>query len=133
MLTNLTTLAFKMPTPEQIMGGLVLMFVGMGVVYSALILLLWAIKGLHAVLTPKPAAAPEATKAAPHASPAKSQAASDEIEPEVLAAIAAAVATVVRKPHVIRRVDVLTGQQSGSNWARHGRRAIMTSHRPQRR
>ncbi|QDU35387.1 oxaloacetate decarboxylase subunit gamma [Poriferisphaera corsica] len=127
MLTNLTTLAL---TSEQLTGGIVLMIVGMGVVFSALILLLWAIKLMHAMLN-KPAPAPAVAAASVPVASAK--AASDEIEPETLVVIAAAVAAIVRKPHRIRRVDSLTAQQAGSNWARHGRRAIMTSHRPTRR
>ena len=129
MLTNLT-LAL---TTEQITGGLVLMVVGMGVVFSALILILWAIKGMNSALSkPAPAPAP-APAAAPAAAPAPAKPASDEEDPEILAVIAAAVAAVVRKPHRIRRVDSLTNAPTGSNWARHGRRAIMTSHRPARR
>ncbi|WP_432798235.1 OadG family protein [Poriferisphaera sp. WC338] len=118
MFSQVMTLAAE----DMVTGGLTLMFVGMGVVFTALILLMITIKALNTFLAEKPKAVPAP---APIANTPKSN---DEIEPEVLAVISAAVAAVVGGSHKIRRVDVLYKQ--GTAWARQGRRSIMTSHRP---
>ena len=121
---------FTLAEASWVTEGITLMVVGMGVVFSSLVLLLIVIKTLNTGLAEKPKAVVASTTPAP--APASEPAAktTDGIEPEVLAVISAAVAAVVGGSHRIRRVDVLTGQHTGSNWARHGRRAIMTSHRP---
>lgn len=113
-------------TELELMDGITLMVVGMGVVFFAL-LTLWALLGVigfRKAEQPKPAlASPTAAPAAPVAvSPAD-----DTITPEVYAIITAAVIAVAGRRARIQRVRFV--RQADESWAIHGRQAIQASHR----
>lgn len=124
-------------TGAAVTEGLVLMVVGMGVVFTALVIL-WGMLGILGRLnrledrvnalakakkaTRQPERPPAAPAPAPAASPRE-----DKIDAETYAILTAAVMAVVRQPVRIQRVRFV--KQDDDAWAVHGRQAIQASHR----
>lgn len=116
-------------TELELMDGISLMVVGMGVVFFALITL-WALLGLlgfRRAEAPKPAVAPQPAAPAPAPAASAAPASQDEITPEIYAMITAAVVAVAGRRARIQRVRFV--RQADESWAIHGRQAIQASHR----
>ncbi len=123
--------------PSGIAVGITLMFVGMTVVFTSLLLIWGMIALMHRLFgsdsTP-PTPAPSAPAAAP---PPSTQSAlsslDDELSPELIAVITAAAVAVLRKPLQIRRVSLVRpNADSASAWLAGGRTRLMGSHSPTR-
>jgi len=103
--------------------GLVLTVVGMGIVFTVLVLIMIMLFSLQAIFNKqKKTSDPE-----PADSAAVTQ--EDDTTPEVMAVIAAAVAVAVGRPHKIRRVNLIT-QEVRTEWKGRGREKLHSSHRP---
>lgn len=112
-------------TELELMDGITLMLVGMGVVFFALITL-WALLGIlgfRRAEQPKPAAVTPAPATASVAAATPE----DQITPEIYAMITAAVVAVAGRRARIQRVRFV--RQADESWAIHGRQAIQASHR----
>jgi sodium pump decarboxylase gamma subunit len=109
--------------------GFELMVVGMGVVFTALVLIMILMIIIRAVvkMANKPKTAP-ALQPAPAAS-ASTPAQSDDsgMDPQIAVLLTAAVAAVVKRPFRIRQVAQIN--RNTNAWAEHGRSVHHRSHR----
>jgi sodium pump decarboxylase gamma subunit len=117
---------------QRLNEALILMLVGMGVVFLALILL-WAVIAIIDRLSDRSAAQAQAEGEAEPA-PAPAPAAAPEptpgeaVDPELLAVLTAAATAVLHRHVRISRVHFV--RRHDEAWAREGRRDVMTSHHP---
>lgn len=126
--------------------GLMLMGLGMGVVFGALILI-WIMlvllrkfeNGPGREASPAPAGSPATTPVPPKSGEeldprtvalltAAAIKASRGIDPRTVAILTAAAIAVVKAPVRVKNIRFIT-QQTSPAWARHGRSAIHSSHR----
>lgn len=106
-------------------SGVTLMIVGMGVVFTALTVILLVITLLNRVLRERSEPAVAAAPIKPDAGPA----------PETVAVLAAAATAATGKLIRVRRITMLGASGRGSDraaWVAGGRASLMGSHRPQR-
>lgn len=134
---------------EELVKGLIITIVGMGVVFAALIaigLMTAYLSKLMAERKPSPALAPASASqpavasmaapapAAPMAPavaapvPAAAPSAHDDLPLEHMIAITAAITAIVRMPTRIRRVRFIDDRPGLATWAEQGRRSIQKSH-----
>lgn len=117
---------------DSLNAALVLMVVGMGVVFAALLImslgltLLGRFASANAAKPPEDRAAQDA-----HESQSPQAAAPDDHAGQHAVVIAAAVAAAIGRPHRIARV-VLLEDNPQRDWVAGGRASVMTSHTPRR-
>ena len=109
--------------------GFELMIVGMGVVFTALILIMILMIIIRAVEKnvnqPKVVSAPQPAPAAPVSNQVQPDASG--MNPQIAVVLTAAVAAVVKRPFRIRQVAQIT--RNTNAWAEHGRSVHHRSHR----
>ena len=105
--------------------GIALTIVGMGVVFTVLCMIMVMLFSLQKAFAQKPK--PEPVEKGTETS--KTTQPDNETSPELMAVIAAAVAVAVKRPHTIRRVNLISNEVSHS-WKGHGREKLHSSHRP---
>lgn len=109
-----------------IQTGLLLMVVGMGVVFGALLVLMAVVALMGRLLADQPTPAPATAPAPQPAKPASDQLA----DARLIAVLTAAATAALGRRAAIHGVRLVTRRDRA--WAQQGRRSIMTSHRPHR-